>query len=133
MRIKRIILDTSFLLALAQMKGVSLHQIKERFPRAEIITVSQVLEELRKLEGKRFGTGVAREVLRGVKVIHVEGYDSADDAVLSLSEGLKEVAVVTFDLGLRKRLVERGIPVIYLRSRKKLLIDHPAGSYEEPL
>ena len=133
MKIKQVILDTSFLLAIAQMRGVSLHQIKERFPRAKLITVSQVLEELKRLKGKRPGVSVAMEVLKGVEVIRVNGYDNADDAILSLSQDLEEVAVVTFDLNLRKRLVKLGIPVIYLRSKKKLLIDHPAGSYEEPL
>ncbi len=115
------------------MRGISLHQVKERLPHAELVTVSQVLDELSKLERKR-GAPIALEIVRkDVRVVDVEGHDNADDAILELASKMKGVAVVTFDLGLRKRLIERGIPVIYLRSKKKLLIDHPLGSYEEPL
>jgi rRNA-processing protein FCF1 len=48
-----------------------------------------------------------------------------DDAVIEATEGDDESAVVTNDAKLKDRLLERNVPVLYLRQRNRLEAEYP--------
>ncbi len=122
-----IILDTSFLMALAELRFLSLSDLTRFYPNARLITTRSVIKELESfLKGKRrVSASVALQVIERHGVLVEEGYGGeADEDLIALAKELGGV-VATFDLELKERLLSEGIPVIYLRAGKKLVLDDP--------
>ncbi len=123
-----LILDTSFLMALGDLRFLSLEDLLRLYPKASFVTTKSVVKELENLIGSRRGVQarISLEILSKYGVRVFEDYDGeADDDVLELAMKLKNAAVATFDLELKERLLRMGIPVIYLRAGKKLVLDDP--------
>ena len=122
------ILDASFLMALGDLMFLSLEDLLRLYPKASFVTTKSVVKELENLIGsrRRVQARISLEILSKYGVRVFEDYDGeADDDVLELAMKLKNAAVVTFDLELKERLLRIGIPVIYLRAGKKLVLDDP--------
>ncbi|HDI73612.1 MAG TPA: hypothetical protein ENF57_01215 [Candidatus Korarchaeota archaeon] len=123
-----LILDTSFLMALGDLRFLSLEDLLRLYPKASFVTTKSVVKELENLIGsrRRVQARISLEILSKYGVRVFEDYDGeADDDVLELAMKLKNAAVATFDLELKERLLRMGIPVIYLRAGKKLVLDDP--------
>ncbi|MCD6348558.1 MAG: hypothetical protein J7L91_02925 [Candidatus Korarchaeota archaeon] len=123
-----LILDASFLMALGDLMFLSLEDLLRLYPKASFVTTKSVVKELENLIGsrRRVQARISLEILSKYGVRVFEDYDGeADYDLLELAMKLKNAAVVTFDLELKERLLRIGIPVIYLRAGKKLVLDDP--------
>ncbi|MCD6414020.1 MAG: hypothetical protein J7L23_00135 [Candidatus Diapherotrites archaeon] len=114
----RVLLDTNFLTLPQQFHVDIVEEIKFQIPSAELATISPVIDELRELPTGGVGLELIRKGL--VKTIPATG--KADDALLERALG-DHAVVCTNDKELRKRLRSAGVPVMYLRGRKKLQLD----------
>ncbi len=127
MNSRYIVLDTSFLMALTELRFLSLGDLRKFYPNARLITTKSVVKELESfLKGKRrIAASVALQVIEK-HGISVDGRycGEADDDIMALAKELGAV-VATFDLELKERLLKEGVPVIYLRAGKKLVLDDP--------
>ena len=99
-----LLLDTNFVIEATKREVVE--EAKGLVPGAGLVTLQAVVDELG-------GNALALEVLlaEGVEVKPIEGY--ADDEILAYAKK-GGVAVATNDAALKKRLREKGIPVVFL-------------------
>ncbi len=114
-------------MALTDIRSISLEEVLRLYPKATLATTKSVMRELNEfLKGKRrIQARISIEILERYKVEIFEEYDDeADNDLLALAKELGG-AVATFDLELKERLLKEGIPVIYLRAGKKLVLDDP--------
>jgi len=111
-----VVLDTNFVTLPAQF-GVDIFcEISEKIPGARLVTVSQVVDELKRLDKKgRVGLSLIKKF--GVKVVKKEG--GTDDALLELADENKGV-LCTNDKELKKRALEKKIAVMFMRKKKIL-------------
>jgi len=113
-----VVLDTNFI-TLPMQFGVDIFGgINERMPNATLVTISQVLEELKRL-GKMGKIGVEMLDKFGVKILKRKG--ATDDALLQLAvknHGL----LCTNDKLLKKRALEKNVPVMFMRKKRILEI-----------
>ncbi|MHA1744119.1 MAG: type II toxin-antitoxin system VapC family toxin [Candidatus Heimdallarchaeota archaeon] len=117
---KRVILDTNFLISLAEFK-VDLDEIENILNEPyEILTISSVVDELKKINNKNARLALKLIELKKVKILKV-GEKNADKAILSLAN--KDTIIATNDAELRKRLKTLNSKTIYLRAKKYLAID----------
>lgn len=119
---KNIILDTNFLVYCAKEKIDYKEEIRILVPgKYELVTLSQVIEELEKLKEKskkysdKQAADLALKLLKvnQVKVIKGKG-KYADEAIINASN---DAIVATMDLGLTKYLEK----AIIIRAKKKLV------------
>ncbi len=126
---RELVLDTSFLLGIFEKKiPLSLSHLLDLIPRARLVTLSSCLEELRvKAED---GDPAARSALNSLSGMGIQVRESAgpaDEAILEYSSsGAGSRVVVTLDNALKNRCLERGVPVVYLRAGKRLVLEDPA-------
>ena len=130
---KLVILDTNFLFVPA-LYGIDIESQIETILNThyEIIVLSLTFEELekklkytKKLKVKKM-ISFAVEFAKKFKTINVKsvGRMDVDDILLSFAEKNKSKCIVaTNDALLRKKLKEKGVPVIFVRARKKLALD----------
>ena len=128
MLMKRVLLDTNFLLLPVQFKLDIFSLIPEVLEdKVEFFVVSNVIEELKQLAKSKGKDGRASNVTlsllktRKVEVIKTGG-KSCDDALTKVAKD-KGMIVATNDKELRKRLKSMGVKTIYLRSKKYLEVD----------
>lgn len=95
-------------------------QLSEAAPGWEPVVPTSVLRELEGLGATRHARE-ARAIAERFRLLDVPG--SGDRAVLDAAAARAGRAVVTNDRALRRRLRERGVPVIYLRGKHKLEVD----------
>lgn len=118
---KRIFLDTSFLIDIVRYKIdiKSLDEILEE--KYELFTITQVIKELekiassRKKESKYAKLALKLIDLHKIKILKFSE-KSADKVLISLSNAI----IATNDKKLRKRLKDKKIKTIYLRAKKTL-------------
>lgn len=117
----KVILDTNFLVIPEEKKIDIFEEIKKKEPKTKFITLKAVEEELKKMNTK--ASKIGRELLKKkeIKVIDTGKDEHTDDLILEYANKEK-TAVATNDKELKKRCIERDIPVIYLRSSKKINI-----------
>ncbi|MDY6780799.1 MAG: twitching motility protein PilT [Halobacteria archaeon] len=119
---RKVIFDTNSLLVPAQF-GVDVFDEVERLVGGyEGLVPQVVVEEVRELDedGAEMGLEMA---LENCDVVEDEG-EYADNTVVSLAEEEGD-AVVTNDSELRERVLDAGVPVIYLRQKSYLEIQKP--------
>lgn len=118
--------DTNILLLIAQ-NLIKYDDLVTSTGNCLIVLIPPVLSELSRLaeqqtEKGRIASWVLENLVNRFTLINVEGLPKdADDAILSLSEALRgkvNVVVVTADIELKNKLIERGIPVIWYRKAK---------------
>ena len=109
-----VVLDTNFILAPVKLQVV-LDDVKAIVPKAKLITVQAVVDELKKIKGGKIGLELIREY--GVEVKPGKGY--ADDVIVDYAKK-NNTMVATNDKGLKERLAKEDINVIFIRSRSKM-------------
>ena len=124
---KKIIIDTNFLLIPANFK-VDIFSELERicFFKYKLYIVDRTLKELQNIIKLQKGADkdAAKLALlliksKGLKIISTEEQKSVDDLIVELSD--ENTIVATQDIGLKRRLKAKGIKIITLKSKKKLI------------
>ena len=121
--VRGVVLDTNMLLVPYQFGVDVVEEIHRILPEAEIYTIPQVLEELKRLETskrmkERLGARIGRRVLERVKILSDVPPRPADTALLELAK--QGYVIATNDRELKKRIWQEGGRVIYLRERNHL-------------
>jgi len=123
-----VVLDTNILTVPAQF-SVDIFAESERVleGRVEFIVLRSVIQELeRKLDivarTEKFKFRVALDLINRCTIIEPDEFSSSnsvDDQVLEYAVAANGV-VATNDRGLRERSLQEGVPVIFLRGKKRL-------------
>ncbi|WP_099209702.1 PIN domain-containing protein [Thermococcus henrietii] len=123
--------DTNFLLVPGQF-GVDIVSELNRIldVKFKIVVPNVVLEELDVIEKKTRGRDLlavrmAKKLAERFETVEIGefGRRPIDDQIYDFAVKNERVIVCTNDKGLKKRLRERGVPVVYLRSRKILELE----------
>jgi len=123
---KKIILDANFLTIPYQF-NVDIFEEIDRImeEKYELMTIDGVVEELKKLTKAKTKDAVAAKLglelieKKNVKIIYTE-YKNVDNAIIAMSN--KDTIVATNDKGLRKKLKNKNVKVLYLRSKKHIVM-----------
>lgn len=123
---KKVILDTNFLTLPHQFKIDIFSEIdrimEENY---ELFTLDSVIDELNKLSESKGKDAVAAKIglelinKKNIKIIKTRE-KNVDKAIISISN--KDTIIATNDKILRKKLNDKNIKTIYLRSKKFLKI-----------
>ncbi len=117
---KTVVLDTNALMMPFQFGVDPETEVSRIFGAARIVVLSSIIGELNRLAEKK---PEARAALRYAERFEVVETDmSGDDSVVEMASKL-DAAVVTNDAGLRRRLRDRGITVLYMREKNRLAVD----------
>ncbi|WP_297519333.1 PIN domain-containing protein [Thermococcus sp.] len=123
--------DTNFLLVPGQF-GVDIISELNRIldVKFRIVIPNVVLDELDVIERKTRGKDLlavrmAKKLAERFETVEIGrfGEKPIDDQILDFAVKNERVIVCTNDKGLKKRLREKGIPVVYLRSKKILELE----------
>ena len=125
---KKILLDTNFLMAWGQFKVDIFMQIdKISTFRYELFTLDKNLDELNKIieEQKGKDKDAAKIALKlidvkGIKIMKTKSNQKTDDLILDLASK-KDFIVATQDKFLKSRLKEKRVPMMVLRQKKKVI------------
>lgn len=126
-----VILDTNFLMLPANLGLDIFNALDHIVQRAyKPVVLSGILGELEKLhlEGgkkQKMAVKLALKFAEKCAVLEEEllEKENIDDYVIRVAEKHYPCAVATADNNLKKRLKDKGIPVIFLRQKKRLEID----------
>jgi len=121
---KRIILDTNFLTIPYQFK-IDIFEEIDRIVEEEyeLVTLDIIVEELKKLTKTKSKDAIAAKIAlelikkRNVKIINTKD-KNVDNIIVDISD--KNTIVATNDKILRKKLKDKNVKTLYLRSRKHL-------------
>lgn len=121
---KKIILDTNFLTIPYQF-NVDIFEEIDRIMEEdyELITLDRVVEELKNMIKSKSKDAVAAKIAlelikkKNVKVISTDE-KKVDNAIIELAD--KDTIVATNDRVLRKKIKDKNVKVLYLRSKKHL-------------
>ena len=124
---KIVILDSSAIMMLFEFSIDLEDELARLLGRHHIIVPRLILEELIFLSEhgkgkKRFIAKPALELVKKYDVVDVDVAKNGDDAVFYLAQKLQG-AVVTNDRELRKKLREASLQTIYLRGKKRLVLE----------
>ncbi len=123
--------DTNFLLVPGQF-GVDIISELNRIldVKFKIVIPNVVLDELDVIERKTRGKDLlavrmAKKLAERFETVEIGrfGEKPIDDQILDFTVKKERVIVCTNDKGLKKRLREKGVPVVYLRSKKILELE----------
>lgn len=122
---KKIILDTNFLMILGQFKIDIISEIDSLLDEPhEIFITPSVRKELERLAERKSKDGgnavLALRLIENKKIKMMDVRGSVDDSLVKAAD--KDWIVGTNDIELRKRLKNKGIKTIYLRAKKHLAI-----------
>jgi rRNA-processing protein FCF1 len=121
---KTVILDSSAILMFFEFSMNWEKELAGLVGAHRLVVPTAVIQELQVLATRRKGQKKAAAALKLIaKYETIEGDAiSADEALLKIAEKTHGI-VVTNDAELRKRLKNRGFSVIFLRGKKKLVLD----------
>jgi len=121
---KKIILDTNFFTIPHQFKIDIFEEIDRIMEEEyELITLNKVVEELKKLAKEKTENAVAARIglemikKRNIKVISTED-KNVDNTIFKIAD--KNTIVATNDRVLRKKLKNKNVKTLYLRSKKHI-------------
>ena len=121
----KVVLDSNFILDLIRFNLFDqLKDVEERVGKIELVTIKPVIDELKKLKkGKGKNSLLAKLAFKWlekekIKIVEKEG--KVDDLLLKLG---KEFVIATNDRALRKKLKEKGAKIMYIRARKKIVVE----------
>jgi len=119
--LRLVLIDSSFLVGMIQRKRkINLDEAIELVGPSKLITLRECVEEImRKIPDQRILPFLEK---LGIEVVDSGLKGDVDDLIVEFA-GKNKAIVLTLDLGLKRRLVERGIPVIYLRAGKRLILE----------
>ncbi|ETA69005.1 PIN domain-containing protein [Methanolobus sp. WCC1] len=119
----KVIIDTNALMIPVQFKVDIFEELKRLgfdvhlVPTAVITELDNLIKNLKGQD--RIAAKVARSMAQRCETIRADGH--ADDVILEMAMDL-DAAVLTNDIGLRRRLEQENIPVICLRQKNRLEI-----------
>jgi hypothetical protein len=121
---KKIILDTNFLTIPYQF-NVDIFEEIDRIMEEdyELITLDRVVEELKNMIKSKSKDAVAARIAleliekKNVKIINTDE-KKVDNTIIKLAD--KDTIVATNDRVLRKKIKDKNVKVLYLRSKKHL-------------
>lgn len=115
---RKILLDTNFLVAPFQLNVSIFEELEEMYPYCEIYTLDEALQEARSIEEGKYGELVEKLIdVQDVEVLETHGEGSVDDLLVDISE---EFVVATNDKELKRRLIDAGKEVVFIRSSSHL-------------
>ncbi len=115
---EKIILDTNFLVAPFQLSIDLFEEIERIYPFAEVYTIEEALEEAKSIESGKYGNLVEKLIeTQDIEVLETEGEGIVDDLLVNVSD---EYLVATNDKELKQRIVDKGRPVMLIRSKNHL-------------
>ena len=123
---KNVILDSSAIIMCFEFSIDLEKELARILGSFDIVVPSTVVKELDFLskEGKGVKKIKAKASLKLIEKYEIIGVDgnNADDSLIRLAKIINGI-VVTNDKDLRKRLKEVFVPVVFLRSKKKLILE----------
>lgn len=122
---KIVILDSSAILMLFEFSIDLEDELTNLLGNYKIILPRPIVEELKFLSNtgngkKRQNAKAALELIKRYQIVDAEG--SGDDSIINLAKEIKGI-VVTNDRELRGRIKDLSLKVIYLRGKKKLVLE----------
>lgn len=121
----KVILDSNFLIDILRFK-LDLDNIKEICGRCELIVFDSVVDELEKISKSKGKNGqyarLALKILKlkNIKILKIEGKD-VDETILNFVN--RDMVVATNDRELRKKLKVKDIKTIYIRNKKRMVME----------
>jgi rRNA-processing protein FCF1 len=121
---KTVILDSSAILTFFEFSIDWEKELGRLLGGYHLVVPTAVVQELQILASRNSGKKKAAAALRLIAKYDTitQEADTADEALMKIAEKTQGI-VVTNDLELRDRLKNRGFPVIFLRGKKKLVLD----------
>ena len=126
---KKIIIDTNFLLVPYQFKVDIFSELERLFGVYEAYIIDKTIQELNDIKsvgGKnKIAANIGLELVKQKKVLTIKSDDSTyvDDVIVNFCKKNKDYFVATNDVDLKKRLKHSEINVIQLRQKKYLVIE----------
>ena len=122
---KRVILDSSAILMLFEYSVNLEDEIAHLIGKFKIVIPSPIVNELKFLSEsgdgkKRQKAKAALGLVKRYEIVDTEG--SGDDSILNLAKKINGI-VVTNDKELRRRIKDLSLRVIFLRGKKKLVLE----------
>jgi rRNA-processing protein FCF1 len=115
-----VIIDTNALVMQVEYRIDFEYELMGLLGSYEILIPMTVLNELKSIKDRH--SKAALKIAQKYRTI--ESIKSGDEAILSLAVKLHAI-VITNDRELRKRLIEKGLSVIYIRQRSYLAMEVP--------
>lgn len=117
-----VLLDTNFLTAPFQMNVSIFEEIDEKYPGNRVFTLDRVIEEAKSIEDGKYG-GLIEKLVESedVQVLETEGNGFVDDLLVDLSD---EFLIATNDRELKNRILDKGRPVMYIRSKSHVIVEN---------
>jgi len=124
-----VVADTNFLLAPFQFRFNLEYELERVLGGYKIVIPKRVLNELKSLAGMRTRDSIAaRNVLEMIKKKGLEIVDfnknKADDEIIEAAKAFNGI-VATNDRELRARALKEGIPCLFVREKKYLVLVYP--------
>ncbi|KYK22854.1 hypothetical protein AYK24_01725 [Thermoplasmatales archaeon SG8-52-4] len=122
---KRVILDSSAVLMLFEFSIDLEYELTRLLGKYKIILPSPIVDELKFLSKadnglKKQKAKAALELIKRYEIVHAEG--TGDDSIFNLAKKSNGI-VVTNDMELRRRIKDLSLKVIFLRGKKKLVLE----------
>ncbi|MCD6157679.1 MAG: PIN domain-containing protein [Euryarchaeota archaeon] len=124
-----VVADTNFLLAPFQFRFNLEYELERVLGGYKIVIPKRVLNELKSLAGMRTRDSIAaRNVLEMIKKKGLEIVDfnknKADDEIIEAAKAFNGI-VATNDRELKARALKEGIPCLFVREKKYLVLVYP--------
>jgi len=125
--LNEIVLDTSFLMILAEKSSRIVDDMEELLAPVVFVVPSSVVEELNRLSRSKFVkrsklASLALRIVRDhMQVRQMPSSGSADDQIISYARSRPGVFVATMDSELRRRLTKENLKCITLSTDKVVL------------
>jgi rRNA-processing protein FCF1 len=121
---KTVILDSSAILMFFEFSIDWEKELGRLLGGYHLVVPTAVVQELQILAERNVGQKKAAAALKLIAKYDTiaQEADTADEALMKIAEKTQGI-VVTNDIELRDRLKNFGLPVIYLRGKKKLVLD----------
>jgi rRNA-processing protein FCF1 len=115
---KKIILDTNFLVAPFQLDFEIFDELDRIYPVNRVYTLEDVVQEAKSIEEGKYGK-VVEELIdaKDIEVLETEGEGEVDDLLVEISD---KYVIATNDRELKQRLLEAGKEVVMVRGGNHL-------------
>lgn len=111
---KKILLDTNFMVAPFQLSVDIFEEIERIYPFAQVYTIHDAVQEAKSIEEGRYGKLVEKLLdVEDVDILETDGDGEVDDLLVDISD---DFIVATNDRELKQRILDRGRPVMIIRS-----------------
>ena len=119
---KKILLDTNFLVAPFQFSFDLFEEIERLYPYAELYTLQDAVNEAKSIESGKYKDLVEQIIERkDIEVLETEGEGTVDDLIVEVSD---DFIVATNDKELKERVKDAGNPVMIIRSENHLEVEN---------